>query len=264
MRYTSVLKGFSVQRNIPIDYKDKEAGIKYGKIETLQEVAAMVNDRFFNKFLGGSYFGELPDKLKDEVISEALLRSREAFFAWFYKGNKVAIKRLFPEVAMMLIKNSIINGQWIRAKEQWLLKDAVISYLNGGNKQMGEQLQPILQDLENKIMGSKEAAVDSDIEYYCAVGQLAYYLLSHNKGTKRTHALINPILNCKEDAKLKEQLRKLFVKYNYDIVQGGKRFNRLYGMITGYTPSTTVIEDALLYGYLQDNLIYKKGDKEDE
>lgn len=151
----------------------------------------------------------------------------------------------------------------IRAKEQWMLRDAIIDYLYKGGDTMSDKMKPILDRLEEKLKG-EEAVLESDAEYFCAVGQVAYYLLSLNKGSKKTHALVNPLLNAKDDIQIKSILRRLFVKYNYDITQGGKRFRRLYAMVEGYIPEGKLDEDALLYGYLQDNLLYKRGEKENE
>lgn len=261
LQYRTELEGFKVSRSISIDYSKIEKGIEYGEIKELKIVMQMVHSRFFNNFM--VYFGEPSDKLKSEVIRRSILMNREAFFEWFYKGNTLAIKSLFPKISRELIKNSIKENQMIRAKEQWMLRDAIIDYLYKGEDTMSDKMKPILDRLEEKLKG-EEAVLESDAEYFCAVGQVAYYLLSLNKASKKTHALVNPLLNAKDDIQIKSILRRLFVKYNYDITQGGKRFRCLYAMVEGYIPEGKLDEDALLYGYLQDNLLYKRGEKENE
>ena len=72
------------------------------------------------------------------------------------------------------------------------------------------------------------------------------------------HSLINPILNCKTDEKLKLQLRTLFIKYNYDIAKASKRFNNLSVMVFGYEPECKVNDNMLVAGYLYSSLIYEK------
>lgn len=271
LHYSPIIQGFHIKRSIPIDYQGKESNLIYTKVSELSDVARMINTCFFNNFLTQSYFGELPEKLRDETIKAWIIRTREAFVGWFYKGQVQALKQVFPKMSIAIIKNTVMNVEDLskkyaltRAKEQWLLRVAILTYFEQGGVNMGDQLQEVFKLLEEKVMGEKEAIMISDEEYFCGVGQLAYYLLSHNKGSKKTHALINPILNAKEDKQIKEQLRRLFVKYNYDISQGTGRFNRLYAMITEYCPKGEILEDALLYGYLQDSLLYKKGEKSND
>lgn len=262
LRYNTQIKNFKIERALPIDYSKFEAGIDYEPIKELKDVIKMIHSRFFNNFM--NYYGDLSDKLRDEPIRRAILSSREAFFEWFYKGNTLAIRTIFPSVTKDLIKNSIMQGQMVRAKEQWMLRDAVMHYFSKGDERMSDKMKPVLDTLKAKLHGEQEAIFTSDLEYFCAVGQVAYFLLSKNKGAKKTHALVNPILNARRDQQIKEILKRLFVKYNYDIAQGGTKFKRLYAMIQGYEPEGKINDDALLYGYLQDNLMYQKGEKENE
>lgn len=127
---------------------------------------------------------------------------------------------------------------------------------------MADILGGIVAVLRKKINSDTTDKIDTDLEYYFAVGQLASYLLSLNKSNKKMHSLINPVLNCKTDEKLMAEIRKLFRKYNYAINKGSKRFNNLNTMILGYVPENSKIqEDILVAGYLYSSLIYES--KED-
>lgn len=264
LRFSPILQDFYIKRSLPINYMNKETEISYGEVRELSKVAQLINKRFFKGFLSQSYFGDLPDKAKKEsdFLQAAIMQSRDAFFMWFYKGQTQAIRQSFNKLSLELIKDTIMHADqsksvMTQAREQWILRDAVNTYFNKGGVHMGDQLAPVYEALEEKVMGKCETIITSDEEYFCAVGQLAYYLLTHNKSGKKTHALLNPILNARDDLQIKEQLRRLFVKYNYDILQGAGRFNRLYAMITAYNPGQKIMQDALLYGYLQENLLYK-------
>ena len=163
---------------------------------------------------------------------------------------------------MNLIENSICNGYILRAKEQFNLRESIIKYF-GGVENMGDILKNLSDKLREKISSNPRGEIDKDEEYYFAVGQLVSYLISKNKSNKKMHSLINPILNCSTDEKLKDELRKLFTKYNYDIWKKDKRFNNLYGMVIGYVPEKDgIIKDILIGGYLYSNLLYEK-DKEE-
>ena len=77
----------------------------------------------------------------------------------------------------------------------------------------------------------------------------------------KRHSLSNSILNAKSDAKIKNELHKLFFKYNNE-TQNNRRFNNLYSMINGYYPKDRVDMDSLIRGYLHSSLIYEKSNKE--
>lgn len=256
-----------IPKSIEIDYAKLkyESEFRHDVITQLDELKKMINSVLFSKWLASSYFREAADiKLNDTVLKRNILESRDAFFAWFYKGNETIIKSLFPTVSLSIIKNTIYNGYRVRAQEQWMLREGVMNYLNRGVVQVADSMKEKLDKLEVKINADRQQSIESDVEYAIAVGQLVNFFLSLNKGNTPKHALINPILNIKSDEKLKEELKKLFKKYNYTIERRSKRFGNLYAMIVAYTPVEKINEEALLYGYLTNSLIYKKGEKENE
>lgn len=256
-----------IPKSIEIDY----AKLKYESelhptvITQLDDLKRVINSVLFSKWLANSYFREAADiKLNNTVLKRNILESRDAFFAWFYKGNETIIKPLFPTVSLSIIKNTICNGYRVRAQEQWMLREGVMNYLNRGGVQVADSMKEKLDKLEVKINADSQQSIESDVEYAIAAGQLVNFFLSLNKASTPKHALINPILNIKSDEKLKEELNKLFKKYNYTIERRSKRFGNLYAMIVAYIPVEKIREEALLYGYLTNSLIYKKGEKENE
>ncbi len=257
------IEGLKVDRVIPIDYGEANQLLQYGKIEDIKILKMQINDIYFNKFLTSNYFTEAKDiRLNDFRVKESLLKSRTAFFNWFYKGNSRIAGQIFDKVSMDLIKNSISNNYIIKAKEQFNLRYAVLKYF-GGEENMADILSGITSSLRAKINSSQTGKIDSDEEYYFAVGQVASYLISLNKSNKKMHSLINPILNCKTDERLKNEISKLFRKYNYAIRKDNRRFNNLKAMILGYMPEEKVKEDILTAGYLYGNLIYESSKGEE-
>ena len=255
-----------IPRNIKIDYAKLkiESELHPEVVTQLKDLKRMINNVLFSKWLANSYFRESTDiKLNDTVLKRNLLESRDAFFAWFYKGNEALIKPLFPRISISIIKNTIGNGYRVKAQEQWMLREGVINYLNRGGVQVADQMKDKLELLDQKINAAEQQKIEGDIEYAIAVGQVVNYFLSLNKASTPKHALINPILNLKNDVKIKEELKKLFKKYNYAIDRRSKRFSQLFAMIEAYTPEK-IDEDAVIYGYLTNSLIYKKGEKENE
>ena len=106
--------------------------------------------------------------------------------------------------------------------------------------------------------------LESDREYYFAVGQLARYFVYLSKAGKKKQSLINPFLNARTDSKLKDLLGKSFKKYNYAIYVGEKRVSRLYGMVECYEPQEQVMQDMISAGFVIDNLLLERKEKEEK
>lgn len=115
--------------------------------------------------------------------------------------------------------------------------------------------------LREKINAKETMELENDKEYYFAVGQMADYLISLNKTSKKKSSLINPFLNAGTDEMLKERLTQYYKKYNYNIDYGSKRVNNLLSMIKGYEPDSKVDQDMIMMGFTCSSLIYEKGEK---
>lgn len=256
------IRGFEVKQVIPIDYNNSKQVLAYEDIKNIRVLEVLVSEIFFNKFLSTNYFTEPKDiSLNDFRVKENLLKSRTAFFNWFYKGNKAIISSVIGQITLDLIKNSICNEYYIKASEQFNLRAALLEYFKGGEI-MPDVLTGIADKLRLKVNGNYTDKIENDMEYYFASGQIVSYLISLNKSNKKMHSLINPILNCKSDLKLKGEIEKLFKKYNYTIKKENKRFNNMLSMVLGYVPEGEVKADQLIAGYLYSNLIYEKKEGE--
>lgn len=255
------VKEFKVFKPIEIDYSKAKKILEYNATTNIEDIEMNISNVFFNKFLHNNYFSD-SDKiqLNNVKLKEILIQNRESLFNWFYKGNINAARVNFSRYSLEIIKNSILScedGFLQKAIEQYNLRYSLINYFNGGNY-MGDILKDIKASLREKINFNETQSIQSDEEYYFAVGQIASYLISLNKSYNKNHSLLNPILNTKNKLKLKEEIMKLFKKYNYSIKKDSKRFNNLYSMILAYSPETKINEDLLLAGYLNSSLIYEK------
>lgn len=220
----------------------------------------------FSKFLINNYFTEAKDiSIKDNVLKSNLLIGRDAIFNWLYKGYKNGIDRVLIKISINLIKDSVRKDNLKKAKNQFNLRWSFENYFNGGSN-MADIIYEIQSNLRRKINSSDIEEISSDKEYYFAIGQLVYYLLSlsKSKSKNKIQSLVNPFINSKSNDVLKEKLRILYLKYNYAIEQQSKRFNNLYGMILSYEPNEKINQDMILAGYLKSSLIYEKDSKEEK
>lgn len=255
--YKFKINDLNIEMVIPVYYTKESQNLKYKKMEDINDLKAMINIVYFNKYLTSNYFTEAKNLgLNDIKIKENLVKSRNAFFNWFYKGQEEAIKQIFYKVSMDLIKNSLANDYGIRAKEQFNLMCCILKHFGRAEK-MADILSTLANRLREKINSGVTDKIDSDDEYYFAVGQTVSYLISLNKSSKKKHFLINPILNCKDNRMLKNEVNVLFRKYSYAIRKDNKRFNNLRAMVLGYEPEGQIKEDILVAGYLYSSLIYE-------
>jgi len=263
--FNNIMTGLIVNIVIPIDYTKVKGSLSddYGEIKELSRLKTLINNIFFSKFLTNNYFSDFKDiKLNDFRIKENLIKSRDAFFNWFYKGDATIIKQIFDKTSLELIKNAICNGYMVKAKEQFNLRCGILYYFIGGEK-MADILNGIASSLREKVNNKQTNKIESDDEYYFAVGQISSYLLSLNKSSEKRHSLINPLLNCKTDEKLKLQLQMFFKKYNYSIRKESKRFNNFSAMVLGYQVESKVNDNMLIAGYLYSSLIYESKKEEE-
>ncbi|WP_042274353.1 type I-B CRISPR-associated protein Cas8b/Csh1 [[Clostridium] dakarense] len=254
----SKIRAFEVFKPIDIDYSKVKQVIEYKTTTDIKDVEVNISNGFFNKFLHTNYFTDAKDiKLNEGKLKEILIENRESLFNWFYKGNINGVRSNLSKYSLKIIKGSILNGYITKAAEQYNLRYSLLNYFNGGSN-MGDLLKDTKNALREKINSKETQSIQSDEEYYFAIGQVANYLISLNKSGNKTHSLLNPILNTKNEIKLKEEIMKLFKKHNYAIKKDSKRFNNLYSMILGYNPENKINEDLLLAGYLNSSLIYEK------
>lgn len=248
-----------------IQYSDKyPPKIDYKKYKSLNELIPVISEILYSNWLDSNYFTEAKDiRIKNDSgkLKNILLKTRKSWIDWFFLGKTTNLKKTFEDFSMEIIKNTIENFYIPKAREQYNLRIALINYFNKKENNMSEKIQTIVELLDKKINSKTNEELQSDEEYYFAVGQIVNYFISKNKSTQKKHSLISPILQCKTNDKLKKLLEKMFIKYNYDIPTNALRFNNLYGMINRYTAKNPILSDMLLGGYLYNPLIYKKEEK---
>lgn len=259
--YNKQVKDMYINNVLNINYPSNYEAMDYKYIDNKEQIKNKIDKIYFNRYLNGNFFTKASDiKLRDSKVKFYLLNYRQAFFDWFYKGNEATVKVFFGKLSMDLIKNSISRGRTITAQEQFNLMVGVQNYFEGGNN-VSDTLKGLPKIARDKINSNITRAIAGDEEYYFLAGQVISYLISLNKASNVKHSLINSILNTKNDERLKQEIRKLFKKYNYAIGKNNKRFNNIFSMVLGYIPEGDRQEDILLYGYLHSNLMYEKAEK---
>lgn len=264
--YSNCLKKPFVYEN-KLEIEDsKNPEYEFGKTcETRQELERMIDDIFFSRALIPNYFSEEEKmKITDEIQKRMILQSRRKLFGWLHLGNDRDIRELINRISQELIKSSILNEYMLKAAKQLNLRLSLMQYFAKGGENMADFSMEIRETLKTKIVDDEYIGIQNDREYYFAVGQLARYFVYLSKTGKKKQSLINPFLNARTDKKLKELLGRYYKKYNYAISAGARRVSRLYGMVVCYEPEGAILEDLLSAGFVIDNLLLEKKDKEDK
>lgn len=233
------------------------------------DVGRLINNIFFSKYLLTNYFTDANDiSVKDSVLKRIIIMYRNVIFDWIYKGIDNNFEVVEKQFALELIKNTLINDYNLRAMTQlnlhWSFEDYFANLEKRGGEKMADIATKIRMSVKEKVMSKDKAViVNNNEEYYYAIGQLMAYFISLSKASKKAQSLINPVLNAQNDTVIKTRLLQLYKKYNYNILTKNSRVKNLYAMILGYKPEGKVNQEMILFGYMDNNVIYTKSEEKE-
>ena len=241
----------------------EELNSRYDYFDNISDIEDLINEVLFYKRLKTSYFND-DIKLNNKSLEKALRLSKKKLFDWFYCGKEkegyLTLRRIWLDV----VKNSIFEGNIIRAKWQMNLMCSLSESFKE-SRGMVNLFEEIRRGLIEKINTQEERYIESDTEYFYAVGQLAAYLISLKNSKKINQSDINSILNAKTDIRLKQEFERLYKKYNHALDIRYKKFKRLYFMVVTYTPQSKQSNSTeVLAGFLSNSIIWEKVNRESE
>lgn len=264
IHYMDVITDYKMYLTPLFDFKNVIRALDdecYREYKYRNEVEKLINNILFSKYLINNYF-TAPDDIKsikaDSVYKKNLLTCRNAIFAWTRAGRLDDIGYVLPKAALEVVINSIRKEYIKSAQKQLNLYFALNKYFNKQENDM----ESIRERLRTKINSEHQNVIENDLEYSFAVGQIIYFLQTKSKAKKRTQDFINQFIIIRNDAILKNKLRQFYRRYNYEMTIEDKRFKNLYGMVELYLNVGKIDQGMLLAGYLGENLIYEKGEKE--
>lgn len=233
------------------------------------DVGRLINNIFFSKYLLTNYFTDANDiSVKDSVLKRIIIMYRNVIFDWIYKGIDNNFEVVEKQFVLELIKNTLINDYNLRAMTQlnlhWSFEDYFANLEKRGGEKMADIATKIRMSVKEKVMSKDKAViVNNNEEYYYAIGQLMAYFISLSKASKKAQSLINPVLNAQNDTVIKTRLLQLYKKYNYNILTKNSRVKNLYAMILGYKPEGKLNQEMILFGYMDNNVIYTKSEEKE-
>lgn len=264
IHYMDVVTDYKQYLNPLFDFKNVIGALDdkcYREYKYRNEVEKLINDILFSKYLINNYF-TAPDDIKgikaDIIYKKNLLICRNAIFAWTRTGRVDNIGYVLPKAALEVVINSIRQGYIYTAQKQLNLYFALNKYFNKQENGM----ENVRESLRTKINGEHQKVIEGDLEYSFAVGQALAYLQSKSKAKNKTQDIINQFIIIRNDIVLKTKIRQFYRRYNYSLFVGKTRFNYMFSMIMEYLDVKKIDQGMLLAGYLGENLIYEKGEKE--
>lgn len=237
----------------------------YKEYTETAQLAAVVDEVFFDKYLGFNYFTDPLDLPQmDGGLKYILLTYRSRLFAWLYRTPKCDMGQIIAEMAVKLMKYKIANGHLARAGLQLNLLLSLEDYFNNNNEKE-ELMGTIQEEFKAHIDMPKEDWEFTDREYYYAVGQLVSYFLSLSKSAKKPLSMANQFLNADSDSLIKEKLSQMFIRYDHAIdADRDVRAKNVISHIMTYEPECKkVMQRELIAGLTANSAFYeKKNDKE--
>lgn len=267
--YNSKLdKPFYLKNYIEIPEKILEKSkIQYEEaIENQWEILDLMNAILFEGKLRSNFFTDSKDiNIYDACLKQSILKSRDVFINWFWKGEKNQIVRMIDDISLSLIKNSICKQETFAAQRQFNLRWSLLEYLD--DQPIGGYMSKIRKQLREHINATNNVEWDftSDAEYCYAVGQAVSYLLSLSRANNKAESYVNPFLNAKNAMVINRRLEQMYKKYNYQIMHvNGGRASQLLAHVLEYEPKKIETE-KIMAGFVATSLIYeKRNDNEDE
>lgn len=232
----------------------------YKEYVNKKQMLAVLDEVIFSKCLSRNFFTD--DINVNPELKRNIIMSRDAIFAWLYKGQDEGIDAVLHNVCINTVRDSINNGYVNKVIMQFNFMKSLEEYFGGVN--MADRYSDIRKNLSDKINKKGYSQIESDEEYFYAVGQLVYYFISLNKSKDKKHSLANPFFNARNNELLQKKITQFFKKYNYIIGTTNLRFNNLYSMVSSYELTGRVKSEEIIAGYISSNLIYDSANKEED
>lgn len=191
------------------------------------------------------------------------------FFELFQKENESSFIENLDKIAIPIIENTIIEEldknriytcNALNSINLWI---AFKTYFNKEGEDEEMRINNIQEQCEKICM--QNGKIETDEQYYYLIGQVAFYLLNKSKASKLTQDVTSRFVKANNLKRLKDELRYLYDKYNYDIYLNNPKFNNILSQLFIQEPETNVIEnkDVILAGILANNIFYTKNEIKD-
>ncbi len=224
------------------------------------------NQKCERNFLRDSYYdydAKIAKSMLQNWKKDFLRKYSNVFFELFQKEEESNFIKNLNEMAIEILENMMIEE--LKEKKSMYKSINVINLWIAFKKyfnKKGEDIEMKINNIQDKCseIFSEIGKIETDEQYYYFAGQVAFYLLNHSKASSLTQDVTSPFIKAANLKRLKEELKYLYEKYNYDIYLNNSKFNNILSQLLLQEPETSVKEnkDIILAGMLANNLFYSK------
>lgn len=224
------------------------------------------NQKCERNFLRDSYYdydAKIAKSMLQNWKKDFLRKYSNVFFELFQKEEESNFIKNLNGMAIEILENTMIEE--LKEKKSMYKSINVINLWIAFKKyfnKKGEDIEMKINNIQDKCseIFSRIGKIETDEQYYYFAGQVAFYLLNHSKASSLTQDVTSPFIKAANLKRLKEELKYLYEKYNYDIYLNNSKFNNILSQLLLQEPETSVKEnkDIILAGMLANNLFYGK------
>lgn len=251
------------------------------------ELAGYIDQVFFNNAIKYNHLTSNEDLKFTKKGKQIFMTFRNAYNDWFYKDEKVRFIKLVDKLLLKQIMNTFEQAErpyFFEVQQMLILRENLLSYYLPKNQKGGETMEnkrqkvaDIREKVENIVLNGI-GEIETDAEFYYAVGQLAAYLLSLSQAQYITLEPAVRIMNKKDVGAIRKEVAKLTNKYDHAIramqrPEGKKRqhqyslrFSNLHTACTDYKELKEKFDEnnyQVINGFTSSILIYEKEDKKE-
>jgi len=241
-------------------------------VSSQEQLQTLISRYYFKKQLQGYYKTNDPSISANFFTGELkvlFLGTRDAFYDFFYKGINTSMVKILDQVTLKSIVEQLrhtVKGLEINElRRAYNLRIALLeNFKIKGGREMSIMVKKLPGILITKFNSEEQSYFENDTEFYYAVGQVVYYLLSQSKSQNKNYGMFEMFLNNKNSKHLIRRVKETFNTYKHAVAIGNKAFNQAMAMIMAYQPEeiiTDQMQSILLAGIFSKSLLYRTKDK---
>lgn len=230
------------------------------------------NPKCERNYLRDSYY-DYEAKIAKSMLTnwkkDILRMYSSVFFELFQKENENNFIKNLDKIATVIVENTLIEEleksktytyNALNSMNLWI---AFKTYFNKEGEDEEMRVNNVQEECEKICM--QNGKIETDEQYYYLMGQVAFYLLNISRASKLTQDVTSPFIKANNLKRLKDELKYLYEKYNYDIYLNNPKFNNILSQLLIQEPETNVKEnkDVILAGILANNIFYTKKEIKD-